>query len=136
MMITDLAVVDYLFGINRYILGVSKFRRHFSCEIRNHIFHIFCKKTTVRSGIGHQFLFIKALRIIKCLLCRESQKTVGISLQCSKAIELRCLFLLVCRINFYNLCGFLFFQHFKNVFCILFLFKTIRYRGDPTTADG
>ena len=125
MVITDLAVVDYLFRMNHHFSGISKFCSHLSCQIRNHAFHIFCEKTAVCSRIGYQFLLIKTLCIIKCLLCRESQKTVGISLQRSKAVELWCLFLLICRINLCHLCGLLFFQHIQDILCILFLLETI-----------
>ena len=125
MVITDLAVVDYLFRINRHFSGISEFCSHLSCQIRNHVFHIFCKKTAVCSRIGYQLLLIKTLGIIKCLLCRESQKTVGISLQRSKAVELWRLLLLICRINLCHLCGLLFFQHIQDILCILFLLETI-----------
>lgn len=107
MVITDLAVVDYLFRMNHHFSGISKFCSHLSCQVRNHAFHIFCEKTAVCSRIGYQLLLIKALGIIKCLLCRKSQKTVGIPLQRCKTIKLWRLLLFICRINLCHLCGLL-----------------------------
>ena len=51
--------------------------------------YIFRQKSAVRAGVGDEPFFVKTLGIIQGLLCRKSQQTVGIPLQCGKVIELR-----------------------------------------------
>ena len=57
--------------------------------------HVGGQITAVRAGIGQQFLFVEALGVVEGLLRRVSKQAVCLTLQGSKIIELRRLFLLL-----------------------------------------
>ena len=89
MVVGDFAAIDDLLHMdgNRLLHGKRPARvRH---QSRKGSRHILRQKPAVRAGVGDKPLFVKALGIIQGLLCRKSQQTVGIPLQCSKVIELR-----------------------------------------------
>ena len=56
-------------------------------QILNRIPNIFGEILTVCPGIGAEFLLIKALHGIQCLLCRVAKIAVGVPLERSKVIE-------------------------------------------------
>ena len=89
MVVGDFAAVDDLLHMdgNRLLHGKRLARiRH---QPRKGCRHILRQKAAVRAGIGDEPFFVKALSVIQGLLCRKSQQTVCIPLQCSKVIELR-----------------------------------------------
>ena len=91
-MVGDLAAVDDLLHMdgNRLLHGKRPARvRH---QSRKGSRHILRQKAAVRAGVGDEPFFVKTLGIIQGLLCRKSQKTVCIPLQCCKVIELRRVF--------------------------------------------
>ena len=125
MMVTDLFIVNYLFCMDRNMSGISELPYQLVHQMGEHSFHVFRQKPAVRSGICHQLFFIKALGVIQSLLCRKSQEPVGISLQCSQAIKLWCLFLFVCCLQLRYQCRLFFFETIKYFLRILPVFKPI-----------
>ena len=94
MVVGDFAAVDDLPHMDgkRFLHGKHLARvRH---QPRNGCRHIFRQKAAVRARIGDEPFFVKTLGIIQGLLCRKSQQTVGIPLQCGKVIERRRTFVL------------------------------------------
>ena len=89
MVVGDLAAVDDLLHMDgkRFLHGKRPARvRH---QPRQGCRHILRQKAAVRAGVGDEPFFVKTLGIIQGLLCRKSQQTVCIPLQCGKVIELR-----------------------------------------------
>jgi len=89
MVVGDFAAIDDLLHMdgNRLLHGKRPARvRH---QPRKGCCHILRQKAAVRAGVGDEPFFVKTLGIIQGLLCRKSQQTVGIPLQCGKVIELR-----------------------------------------------
>ena len=81
MMIGDFVAINDLLCMDRN--GI--FQAEGFCRIRDQprqgCGHILGQKAAVRAGISEHFLFVKALCIVQCLLCRKSQQTVGIPLE-------------------------------------------------------
>ena len=89
MMVGDLAAVDDLLHMDGNRLFHSKRLARVRHQPRKGCRHIFRQKSAVCAGIGDETFFVKTLGIIQGLLCRKSQQTVCIPLQCGKVIELR-----------------------------------------------
>ena len=89
MVVGDFAAIDDLLHMdgNRLLHGKRLARGRY--QSRKGCRHILRQKPAVRAGVGDEPFFVKTLGIIQGLLCRKSQQTVGIPLQCSKVIELR-----------------------------------------------
>ena len=89
MVVGDFAAVDDLLHMDgkRFLHG--KRLSHIRRQPRKGCRHILRQKAAVRAGVGDEPFFVKALGIIQGLLCRKSQQTVCIPLQCGKVIELR-----------------------------------------------
>ena len=64
--------------------------------------HIVRQIPAVRSGVGTELLFIECLQIVKCLLSRIPQQTVGIPLQAGQVIQRRGSFFLFLLTNLFD----------------------------------
>ena len=89
MVVGDLAAVDDLLHMDGKRLFHSKRPARICHQPRKGCRHILRQKSAVCAGVGDESFFVKTLGIIQGLLCRKSQQTVGIPLQCGKVIELR-----------------------------------------------
>ena len=89
MVVGDFAAIDDLLHMDRKLFLHGKRLAHIRHQPRKGCRHILRQKAAVRAGVGDESFFVKALGIIQGLLCRKSQQTVCIPLQCSKVIELR-----------------------------------------------
>ena len=89
MVVGDLAAVDDLLHMDGKRLFHSKRPARICHQPRKGCRHILRQKPAVCAGVGDEPFFVKALGIIQGLLCRKSQQTVCIPLQCGKVIELR-----------------------------------------------
>ena len=80
MVIGNFFPVDYCACMNHSGRLYTKGQSTVFCQSWKRCCHILGQIPAVRAGICHQFLFIKALRIVKRLLCRKAEETVGFPL--------------------------------------------------------
>ena len=82
MMVGHILVGNHAADFREEIAAAVK-GRHFRCKVKDadrRFRHIGGEITAVGTGIGQQFLFVKALRIVKRLFCRVAENAVCLAL--------------------------------------------------------
>ena len=99
MVIRDLFGITELFPIdfirNGQVADAGGPQKNLFCTGQ----HIIRQISAVRSGVSTELLFIERLQIVKCLLSRIPQQTVGIPLQAGQVIQRRGSFFLFLLTN-------------------------------------
>lgn len=72
MVVTHFFAIDDLAGVQVNNPDETILLLHLADENFRAILHLVCQMTVVRSRVSDQLLLVETLRIIQCLLCRES----------------------------------------------------------------